>query len=295
VATPTAKDPPAGTETAEEAPKVETGSYGPLAPPLDELRLSHRVLLTEYVGVLAEITVPMGWRCGRFARILTAPRMVRRFVHSHIRRKMKEVTQAYVELEQTLPDDPTIAEYADWLNATRKQLERLRDSLSSWRLPGLITLGSFAVTVAGAAAKVKLHGSFFATNRSLIGFIFGYVAFIILWLLGFVYQSFRYKRDLFLGRRRTHASTAIGGDHNVYRLETALFALLNRGRRREGAVDYAVLNLTGYGVLLMLALAPVAFDFPLAGAYVLVLVLAYAVVLVLSFWYLRLEHRREWS
>jgi hypothetical protein len=252
------------------------------------------VLVTEYVGVLAELTAPIGWRCGGVARIFTAPGVVTRFSHSHIRRKMKEVTQAYIELEQTLPDDPAAAEYADWLNATREQLERLRDSLSSWRLPGLITLGSFAVTVGGAAAKVKLHGSFFATNRPLLGVIFGYVAFIILWMLGFLYQSFRYKRDLFLGRRRTHASTAIEGDHNVYRLETALFALLHRGRRRERAVDYVVLNLTGYGVLIMLWLSPVVFDFKIGVPYGVVIALAYVFVLSLSFWYARLESRREW-
>lgn len=291
---------PAGREAAKKHPEREVASRGPFAPALDELRRAHRALLTEYVGVLAELTMLEDGQGRGWAPPWTLPWAVKRFVHSHIRRKAKELGQAYIELEQTLPDEPAHPAYADWLKATRGQLEQFHDALSSWRVPGLITLATFAVTLGAAAAKVRWHdlsrNAALFSDRFTVELFFVEIGFLVIFPLFVIHQSFRFKRDLFLGRRRTEVSEAIDGDRNVYRAEAAIFTLLRRGRTRESPADYSARVLAALGVVLMIVIAPAVFHFRPNAIWGVAFAVSDLGSIALVAWLVgsRPDRRREW-
>lgn len=183
------------------------------------------------------------------------------FVESHLKRKLKELTDAYVQLESALSIVGD-REYRDWLRQVRDSMAAFRGSLSSVHRLRL-TLGALWPALTGILGGVGLQVSFPGSIDPVVLLLIALVVLIDLgpYLYLFLRSSFLVKRELLLPgarlleRQPRETQRKLGGQ--VYEVEDKLFQLLGRAKKKEVPVDaaglFAVLIVPG--ALLVVALA----------------------------------------
>jgi hypothetical protein len=171
--------------------------------------------------------------------------VIRWLVGIHVRRQLTELGTVYLQLEQTVSDDDHDC-LGPWLRKAREGCEATAEALPRFHWPGIIVLGTFAATLAGALSKLP---------GAAAGPVLGNVAMIIgIALLIFIpvtRASYLFKRSLFLpdaGRvdklRRDCQKKVLDG--NVYVLEDELFGLLQRGKKEETQIDHVGVIMAAY-------------------------------------------------
>jgi hypothetical protein len=123
-----------------------------VVPPFSELAGAHRELMVQYADVLGETTLLRGKDGWRNDGVFTLRIVVRLLAESHVRRKVKELSRAYAQLEQTLSGDRN-PRYVDWLVAAQEGCQKLRESLWSWKVASLLAVlplvGSLGAQIQG--------------------------------------------------------------------------------------------------------------------------------------------------
>jgi hypothetical protein len=176
------------------------------------------MLLGEYITVLELVTTQKDGR--RTAKILA---------HLHMRRRLKLVRDAYLQIAQSLAQ-AGVSAYREWLNDAAKGLTEMIDTLVGWKRPGIVALIPLAIGI----YSNLFEDTTLATVILLV--VFGYSLFFGLLALPFVWEGFHVKRRLF---------TQPMGDpprpRNVYEVENTLFNLIRREKPVELDLDQWVL------------------------------------------------------
>ena len=204
-------------EPATEDLDRSTQDESPSAPPsFDELTLAHQALMEAYVDVLK--TAGWSWRS-----------VPRRFIHSHVKGKLREISDAYRQLRQTLSLEQSA--FREWLRETADECEKVAAPLASWRLPSVLAAVPGAVFALARAVHLRgpltwnfIHIGWLSFSIYLIGYPLSLVAFVL--LLGL--RGFNRKRELFEEQR-------------VYESEDALFRRMQRPKRPEALTDLSLL------------------------------------------------------
>jgi hypothetical protein len=196
--------------------------------------------------------------------------LFRTYAESHIRKRLRDIRNAYIQLRQTLNSKEEAA-YCEWLDEATQRLEDFRSTLSSWRVPKVIalipaaialiatTLGLIGVEISVVVEENKPEDKSEETEVDTLNLIIGWIVGLI--LMGIVYlallmwSGFRAKRKLFLGiaqvEHQPESGLIIAPKANIYGLEQRLFQdVLKRGRTIETQVD---LNLEGAALAILLA------------------------------------------
>lgn len=185
------------------------------------MRKAHTRLLGEYVAVLNSL--PKSGEDGfRTTRLLT---------HLHMRKRLKLVQVAYVQIAQTLNDEG-VAAYREWLNDAEAGLQSMIETLTAWRRPSILALIPLAIGI---------YSSIFdkvAVSSLVVYVLLGYSLFFGFLLLPVVWEGFFVKRRLFAPPTEDDQA----GSRNVYAREDELFSLIGRVKPREAPLDQFILT-----------------------------------------------------
>ena len=183
-------------------------------PSLQVLEPAHRHLMGSYLRTLNDATrlplffVTQRWCESNRPNLKKPPWLAlgfaaKLFVESHLKTKLREMTDAYTQLESALSilGDH---EYRAWLKQARDSMASFRASLSSFHRIRL-TLGALWPTLTGILASVGLRSSFPGSIDPEFLLLIALVVMIGLgpYLYLFLRSSFLMKRELFLPGART--------------------------------------------------------------------------------------------
>jgi hypothetical protein len=129
--------------------------------------------------------------------------LVQTFVEGHLKRRVRDLRNVYVRLEQPLDSS---SPKAVWLQSTQANLQELQDSLFSWsrvwRAIVAIVTGQFVGAVIGLllakAGEDSLSGAVLGLDTSTVLYIVGVTVFVALWTMLVVDTSFWAKRLVLL-------------------------------------------------------------------------------------------------
>lgn len=228
---------------------------------LDEVRRYHYILMREYVNILNQISsLPffidsfkvLGFSqkvLGRMAplrlimNILTWKFLVKFFVESHIKGKLNELRNSYIQISQTfeIVRQDQIDDNQTWLSKVKEECTEFADTLPSWqnirRL--IIIIGTLIVGFFVATSNVNniYQAILIIKFEVAIGLII-YAAFSFL----FISFTFDYKRSLFRPGSGFLWESILPQQHkesikNIYNIEDNLFSLLGKTKIREFPVD----------------------------------------------------------
>lgn len=246
---------------------------------LNNLKKAHNELMVEYVNIINRVSKlpfllsldldvsPEGntfLKNFNEIKIPTLRFIVKLFVESHIKGKLNQLGDSYVQNAQVISmDGPTAKEYLDWLKQAEEGTKKFASTLSSWQsIRGLASvmgalgpLGSGLLIVSlkveniyqGLVKIVPLFSLY--TFSIILYFLFTMVYF---WLV--IFSAFNYKRNLFypgsgfelftLVRRSRTQQVSV---KNVYKIEDKLFEILGKGKTLELPIDiiaYSLLTFT---------------------------------------------------
>jgi hypothetical protein len=163
------------------------------------------------------------------------------FVEGHIRRKLKELSKAYLYL--SVKAAPDAKEIREWTKEVSELCEKLAGTLASWSsVKGLVKL-LWPLALGGLTAWLKVKdiwGVLEKLDRQTYLTIYFILVFPAIYLFIFMSAAFSYKRAMFIPGFDAHEQPYVPGSpphSNVYLLEDRLFDLLGRGKMREGRWD----------------------------------------------------------
>jgi hypothetical protein len=239
-----------------------------IAVPLPELKNAHQELITHYIGLLDDVAhaprflqyryahvtkpeqlkrlpawlrKPLSWSYTPSPHLPTLRYLVHLFVEGHIRRKLKELSEAYLYL--SVKAAPDAKEIREWTKEVSELCEKLAGTLASWSsVEGLVKL-LWPLALGGLTAWLGVKDIWevlkkLDTQTYLI--IYGFLLFPVIWLSIFMSNAFSYKRAMFIPGFDAHEQPYVPGSpphSNVYLLEDRLFGLLGRDKMREGRWD----------------------------------------------------------
>lgn len=223
-------------------------------PDITEVKQFHSKLLTRYIEVLNTISVAPRrieytdtgyYNPWRYVASL--------FAESHIKAKLNELSVAYLYLSSSLPiDEPDTKEAREWLRITIDECRKVAETLqSTTNLRGILTLAwpyllPVVASLLGISNPKDSSAWFAAFSPDFFIGILILSYFPIFYAAVIANSTFSYKRSLFLRRRSTMMNelgaleaNQAASPENIYYLEDKLFSLLNRGKKRERALDLA--------------------------------------------------------
>ena len=173
---------------------------------------------------------------------LPTPRyLVHLFVEGHIRRKLKELSKAYLYL--SVKAAPDAKEIREWTKEVSELCEKLAGTLASWSsVEGLVKL-LWPLALGGLTAWLGAKDIWEVLKKLNIQtylIICGFLLFPVIYLFIFMSDAFNYKRAMFIPGFDAHEQPYVPGSpphSNVYLLEDRLFGLLGRDKMREGRWD----------------------------------------------------------
>ncbi|MBD0373376.1 MAG: hypothetical protein ICV60_21250 [Pyrinomonadaceae bacterium] len=244
---------------------------------LDELKTAHEALLREYINAVneasrlpfyipfqpkqsARFAVPLEgkmWRTGLLSKLLKdiSPQpvqtgglryLVRLFIESHVKDKLRELSNAYLYLMQIIEDtEEGAGEVRAWLKEKSEACTKVADTLLSLRSVQGITATFWPLAVGLITASLKVNNIYEAvtkikvTELLILGFA---LVFPVAYLFLFVAAAFTYKREWFMAGLDAFEQPLDGlpqdaPKRNVYQMEDRLFALVGRGKKREFPLD----------------------------------------------------------
>lgn len=260
-----------GFDVKDDLPFLDSNTvedqYAP--PDISEIKQLHSKLLTRYIEALNTISIAPrrivytdnGWyNPWRYVASL--------FVESHIKAKLNELSVAYLYLASSLPiNELDTKESREWLGATIDECRKVAVTLqSTTNLRGFLTLAwPYLLPIVASLFRVsnpRDSSAWFAALSPdvLLGIlIVSYVPIIYAAII--TNTTFSFKRSLFLKRKRTMMnelggleSDKVEAHDNIYYLEDKLFGLLNRGKKKERALDLAAILLAMLMILIPLTI-----------------------------------------
>lgn len=242
----------------------------------------HANLITEYLNILSFISKREGfltrlsWIFKRppnpidhtpYAKFLVAREIIALnffislFAESHIKSKLKQISDLYFQIAQSIPDYSDNSCYKKWLIQNAEYTQKFSDQLTSWKsIRGLIGL-LLPLFVGSLLSSLKdlfnYAGNPNLTNSTLFNSIVSFIGdrytlisflsfllpiFLYLWL--FLSISFKYKRTLFLPKNYIDSDfynswkyEKAGYERSIYKIEDDLFNLIARNKKKESLTD----------------------------------------------------------
>jgi hypothetical protein len=223
-------------------------------PDITEIKQLHSKLLTRYIEALNTISVAPRRIKYTDTGVYNPWRYVASlFAESHIKAKLNELSVAYLYLSSSLPiDEPDTKEAREWLRITIDECRKVAETLqSTTNLRGFLTLAwpyllPVVASLLGVSNPKDSSAWFAAFSPDFFIGILILSYFPIFYAAVIANTTFSYKRSLFLKRKPTMMnelseleSNQVASPENIYYLEDKLFGLLNRGKKRERALDLA--------------------------------------------------------
>lgn len=208
----------------------------PEIAPAHKVRQSHHALMEAYrrvISVTASRANQKDRGDGQSSDqwIMVHGPWVRRYVHGHIRRRIRDLEELYSAQAACIRDEQS--KERTWLSRASKDMEAMSAALSPWQ----VQLGSRLVTLLGVAASIAalVRGVELAENtvQDLLLGILALVAFAFYPFALFVGLGLR---KAFLWKRRHFL------EWDVYSLEDELFACLGVTKRPEPLTDFRILD-----------------------------------------------------
>jgi hypothetical protein len=234
---------------------------------LAAVQQAHRALMDQYIRIISETTkmpffvppeLPGGGASARgfdrltnqafrqVFRIFVLRFLVIGYVDSHIKRKLNELSAAYVQLRQASKPESDQVGFNQWLKETEEECKALSGSLPSWQRVRSILNVFFPVVIGLAvadAAKDDLYQVVVDLDRESLETVGLALVFPVVYFASFMHAAFSKKRSLWLieeeprkvGQRLFLRSKTY--KTNVYAVEDQLFEALDRGKRKEFPTD----------------------------------------------------------
>ncbi len=237
-----------------------------------EVKITHKELLSEYMRILNTVSKisffvsryeldremvqgikPEGmsrlltW----FARLLygierltTLRFLVGLFVESHIKRRLEELSAAYIQMAHTLAaSKKQNPRYTKWLDESSDELLKLAGTLASWQsFKGVIAI-IWPLGVGLILARMNLKDVYeliWQLQPLPLETVLKVMALPIAYVFIFIYSAHNFKRFLFMPGSGFLIKMFYSNTNdfvNVYKVEDKLFGLVERRKHREFSVD----------------------------------------------------------
>ena len=222
-----------------------------------EIKKKHHELMIEYVNAINQASkLPFLLKISDFRipflkknvpTMLAFRYPIKVFVESHIKAKLNELGDSYIQFAQTFTYDETnIREYSDWLNRAEKESRRFADTLLSLKsIRGIITaFWPWGIILLLTTLNIGDLRNFILKPLFLSLIIIVYV--LIMYSTIIIIGAFEYKRHLFYSDssflvNQNHHDTNI---KNIYRIENKLFNLLEKRKTPEIPISHIFLSLS---------------------------------------------------
>jgi hypothetical protein len=254
------------------------------ADKLSSLKTTHNELMVEYVNIINQVSKLPFLVIGDSSSFERGNTMysypffrfiIRIFVESHIKSKLDEISDSYVQLSQIIkPDDPLATEYKNWLMQAKEGTDNFANTLTSLNsirsiiaivLPwisgliiALLGVSDIYQAIVQGISNISISNiSVPQPETNFYGIIlidkFQLIIGMILYFPLLVAMGFLYKRRLFYSNSisfwiRSHLSERSyvhnKDGRNIYEIENRLFNILDKQKALELPWDSIIFSMT---------------------------------------------------